>query len=53
MTTNFGPAFEAELTYHQEKVREDFSREEGVLLHWLRGRRARRTQTPRSSTPAA
>jgi|GEM_PF-1643843 len=47
MSMQFGPAFEAELTYHQEKVREDFRRGEPVLLHWFRERRQRHTGTTR------
>ena len=43
MSMQFGPAFEAELTYRQEKVREDFTRGEPTLLHWLRGRRRHHT----------
>lgn len=47
MSMQFGPAFEAELSYHQQRLREDFQRDETVLLHWLRGRRNRRTGTAR------
>ncbi|WP_265522782.1 hypothetical protein [Oerskovia flava] len=43
MTAQFGPAFEAELSYRQEQVRRSFPRDEAVLLHWLRSRRTRRT----------
>ncbi|MCB7135581.1 hypothetical protein [Cellulosimicrobium marinum] len=47
MSMPFGPAFEAEVTYHQEKVRDDFRRGDPVLLHWLRGRRHRHQSTAR------
>jgi hypothetical protein len=47
MSMQFGPAFEAELSYRQQRLREDYQRGEPVLLHWLRGRRDRRTGTPR------
>ena len=47
MSMQFGPAFEAEVSYHQQRLREDYQRGEPVLLHWLRGRRHRHTGTTR------
>lgn len=47
MSMQFGPAFEAELSYRQQRLREDYQRDEPVLLHWLRGRRHRSTGTAR------
>ncbi|WP_158068901.1 hypothetical protein [Cellulosimicrobium sp. CUA-896] len=41
MSTPFGPAFEAELSYRQQQLRDDYQRGEPVLLHWLRHRRHR------------
>ncbi len=47
MSAPFGPAFEAELSYRRQQLRDDYRRGEPVLLHWLRGRRPRRAGTRR------